>query len=74
MLLQHKGAIHGGIAFNTLFNYSSIMSKILNQWLSRTCMKYLGNALIVIQFLKPILEQICDCETELHIQYGVIVD
>lgn len=37
-------------------------------------MKYLGNALIVIQFLNPKLEQVCECETELHIQYGVIVD
>ena len=35
-----------------------IMSETLNQWLSGTCMKYLGNALIVIQCLNLILEQI----------------
>ena len=34
------------------------MSETLNQWLSGTCVKYLGNALIVIQCLILILEQI----------------
>ena len=58
LLLQHRGAHMVVLDLTHLSIIRGNMSETLNQWLSGTCVKYLGNALIVIQCLNLILEQI----------------